>query len=118
MRKNIPNCCKDAFGEFRATDFYSAIMLNMELGMVGLEKYFDATTPGVRALWTYSQKILVGFSKFRTPSKLDYQFRSIFTSLILNNKTMIGFELAIFINCTTKKREMFHGKFIFNILVD
>jgi hypothetical protein len=37
-------------------------MLNMELGMVGLEKYFDSTTPGVRALWSYSKKILVGFS--------------------------------------------------------
>jgi len=54
----IFKAAKDAFGEFRATDFYSAVMLNMELGMVGLEKYFDATTPGVRALWTYSQKIL------------------------------------------------------------
>ena len=50
---------QDAFGEFRAKDAMSNLQLNMELGMVGLEKYFDFVTPGIMKLWEYSKQIQV-----------------------------------------------------------
>eukprot|EP00088_Acartia_fossae_P013203 TRINITY_DN1687_c0_g1_i12.p1 TRINITY_DN1687_c0_g1~~TRINITY_DN1687_c0_g1_i12.p1 ORF type:complete len:486 (-),score=141.78 TRINITY_DN1687_c0_g1_i12:488-1945(-) len=53
----IFKAARDAFGEFRATDAMSNLQLNMELGMVGLEKYFDFVTPGVMKLWEYSKQI-------------------------------------------------------------
>jgi len=49
---------KESFEEFRTHNIQEDLLVNLFLGLSGLEKYLDTTTPGIRALCNYSKQMM------------------------------------------------------------